>query len=75
MNDFQIEKHDNLSDVTFCGIITDDVAGELTEEHLVHVCPDLHVIAPACGAEVLHSGHLGGESDTSGAVNTPTNTG
>ena len=44
----------------------DDIPRQLGHDHLLDVGADLHVVAPARGAEVFHSGHLAGESHTPG---------
>ena len=56
---------------TFYILPTNNVAGELAQQHLVHVHADLHVVAAARGAEVLNTGHLGGKPHAPGALNTP----
>ena len=44
----------------------DDIPRQLGHDHLLDVGADLHVVAPAGGAEVFHSGHLAGEPHTPG---------
>eukprot|EP00123_Amoebidium_parasiticum_P005546 comp16716_c0_seq1/m.14993 comp16716_c0_seq1/g.14993 ORF comp16716_c0_seq1/g.14993 comp16716_c0_seq1/m.14993 type:complete len:734 (+) comp16716_c0_seq1:240-2441(+) len=50
------------------GAQVDDVARHLRLEHLLDVRADLHVVATASGAQVLHAGHLVGKAHTTRAL-------
>merc|ERR1719239_2063961 len=48
----------------------DNIARQLRHDHLLNIGANLHIVAPASGAQVLHSSHLTGETHTPGAVDT-----